>query len=76
MRYLKYYKPRPATIRQGTRAVGAGAAAGAVFGALVGAASGAIAGAFLWSATTVSKEAIRRYRKNRREEEDEYDEHM
>lgn len=74
MGYLEEYRPRPATIRQGTRAVGAGAAAGAVFGALLGAASGAIAGAFLWSATTVSKEAIRRYRDRRREEEEEFDE--
>ena len=76
MKHLKHYKPHPATIRQGTRAVGAGAAAGAVFGALIGAASGAIAGAFLWSARTVSKEAIRRYRTNRRGEEEGYDEEM
>jgi hypothetical protein len=74
MGYLEDYKPRPATIRQGTRAVGAGATVGALCGALIGAASGAIAGAFLWSATAVSKEAIRRYREHRREEEEEYDE--
>ena len=74
MGYLEEYRPRPATIRHGTRDVGAGAAAGAVFGALLGAASGAIAGAFLWSATPVSKEAIRRYRDRRREEEEEFDE--
>jgi hypothetical protein len=75
MGYLEDYKPRPETIRQGTRAVGAGAAAGALFGALIGAASGAIAGAFLWSATTMSKEALRRYRERRREEEG-YDEDL
>jgi hypothetical protein len=76
MGYLEDYKPRPETLRQGTRAVGAGAAAGALFGALLGAASGAIAGAFLWSATTMSKEAIRRYRERQRAEEEEYDEEM
>lgn len=76
MGYLEDYRPRPATIRQGTRAVGAGAAAGALFGALIGAASGAIAGAFLWSATTVSKEAFRRYRERRHEEEAGYDEEL
>jgi hypothetical protein len=48
MGYLEDYKPRPETVRQGTGAVGAGAAAGAVFGAVVGAAAGAMAGAGLW----------------------------
>lgn len=74
MERIEEHRPRPELIRQGTKAVGAGAAAGAVFGALIGAVSGALAGAVLWSATAVSKEAIRRYREHRRD--DEYEEEM
>ena len=50
----------------------AGAAAGAAVGALVGAFSGALAGAFIFSATALSREAYRRYRESRIEED--YDE--
>jgi outer membrane lipoprotein SlyB len=59
-------------VRRGTTAVGTGAAAGAAVGVVVGAIAGALAGAFVWSATAISKEALRRFREHQIED-DEYE---
>lgn len=60
-------------MRRGTKAVGTGAAAGAAVGVVVGAVAGALAGAFVWSATAITKEALRRFREHQLED-DEYEE--
>jgi len=57
-------------VRQGGRAIGGGAAAGALVGALVGALAGAFAGGVSWTMWAAGREAYRRYR-DVREDDDE-----
>lgn len=73
MEQIEDPKPSEEIFSQGTKAVGTGAAAGAAIGVVVGAIAGALAGAFVWSATAISKEALRRFREHQLDD-DEYEE--
>jgi hypothetical protein len=73
MEQIEESKSSEEIVSRGTKAVGTGAAAGAAIGVVVGAIAGALAGAFVWSATAISKEALRRFREHQLED-DEYEE--